>query len=95
MRSIDEISSSLLPSSHVFMDCREGNGTVNNSSLSSRIKLRRKEGTCLRQSVFVENGRALGNNKKEALRTDSKVTMILFFFFVFFDSFDIPPSTAL
>lgn len=95
MRSIDEISSSLPPSSHVFMDCREGNGTVNNSSLSSRIKLRRKEGTCLRQNVFVENGRALGNNKKETLRTDSKVTMILFFFFVFFDSFDIPPSTAL
>lgn len=64
-----------------------GKGAVNNSSLSRRIKLRRKEGTCLRHGVFVENGWALGNNKKEALRIDSRVTMILFFFF--FDSFNV------
>lgn len=57
-----------------------GKGGANNSSLSRRIKLRRKEGTCLRHGVFVENGWALGNNKKEALRIDSRVTMILFFF---------------
>lgn len=39
-------------------------------SLFLRIKLRRKEGTCLLRRVFVGNERVLGSDTTKALRID-------------------------